>query len=160
MNAVAVEPELSSTAAMVGNICLPAQTPPQFPRKPPPPVGVSFPTGGALKSTCPPNSPPPFQPQPPSDHPHPPLVPRPLSAGRPLHGCFCDASWPPATVTECYLTYVSIRMGKKSRGWFASSATGGAVYNCGAIVEVNVKSIDGTRTLPPLSIPQGAVLRS
>lgn len=54
-----------------------------------------------------------FQPQQPSEHPHPPLVLRPLSAGRPLHGCFCNASWPPAMVTECCLTYVSIRMESK-----------------------------------------------
>lgn len=32
---------------------------------------------------------------------------------------------------------------EKSRSWFASSATGGVVYNCGATVEVNVKSMDG-----------------
>lgn len=157
MNAVAVEPELSSTAAMVGNICLPAQTPPQFPRKPPPPVGVSFPTGGALKSTCPPNSPPRFSR---SRHL---IILIPLSsplcwtsAARLLLRCFLASRHRDRVLPNlCFHPH-----GKKSRGWFASSATGGAVYNCGAIVEVNVKSIDGTRTLPPLSIPQGAVLRS
>lgn len=83
----------------------------------------------------------------------------PLSAARPLHGRLRNAPWPPATLTECCLTYVSVSM-EKSRGWFASSGTGGVVYNCGAIVEVNVKSMDEARVLASSTVPQGVMSAS
>lgn len=55
-------------------------------------------------------------------------------------------------ITECCLT--CFRQLGKSTGWFASSATGGVVYNCGAIVEVDGQSMDGAGYWRPKLFPK------
>lgn len=91
-----------------------------------------------------------FQPQQLSAHP---LVLCPLSAGCPPHWslaqCFLDTR-------HRYrgLTNLCFRVHGKSRDWFASSATGGVRCSCGAIVEVNVKSMDGCSALATIHFSQ------
>lgn len=152
MNAVAVKHELFFSAAIVSNICLPAQTLTEFPRKPPPPSKSRSPQEGHLKSIkehissiCP-------------------LYLNTLISSCPVSPlCLTSTAW---SLAQCFLATnhpkrvlpnLRFRQHGKSRGWFASSGTGGVVYNCGAIVEVNVKSMDGARILASSTIPQGVM---
>lgn len=154
MNAVAVKHELFSSAVILHNICLPAQTPTEFPRKPPPPLKSPSPQEGHLKNTYPPYAPN-F-----SLNSHLNIL-IPSYPASPL--CWTFTAW---SLSQCLLANrhccrvlpnLCFHQHGKSRGWFASSATGGVVYNCGAIVKVNVKSMDRAKILASSTIPHGAM---
>lgn len=85
----------------------------------------------------------------PSEHPHLPLVLYPVSTGRLLHRLlFRNTSWPPATIIECCLTYVSVCSEKrKVQAGLHHLLQGGVAFNCRAIVKVNVKLADEAQAL-------------